>query len=180
MMSRFLALPALALTALLGVSACQPPTDAEVQECEQAFTEVAGARPVAVPDSVRHECHDFLFDNNPDNDRNFGTFWWNGTPYHPDNYVEVNTHDTLTTVHEYGEAFAHEYGHAWRFNHLDSAQRDQTIALSGRDPAPFSDATREELYAEIWRFIVFDDVYGGADWVQASEATAIVAAGLVP
>ena len=160
----------LAVVAL--VAACQPtktppPSDAEreIAKCGAAFNEVAGLRPDAI--IVFNQCRDFGDDFSP------------GFYYPPPrNFVEENTH-SARTEHNYAEGFAHENGIAWRFNRLTPEQRDQTIALSGRDPAPFSETTREAFYAEVWRYLVFADAFGGLV-VTPEQGAAICAEMLVP
>lgn len=167
-----LTLPAVAL-----VAACQPtkkpppPSDAEreIAECEAGYNETQAIRP-DVTGIAPHTCHDFSTDTNPENDDNFGTY------YPAVNFWEVNTHGTAKTQHQYSESHAHENGHAWRFNFVTDAQRDRLLVIIGRDPATPS---QEEFYAEVWRYLVFADAFGGLV-VTPEQETAICAEKLVP
>jgi hypothetical protein len=168
----------LTLPVVVLVAACQPtktpppPSDAErgIAECEAGFADTAAIRP-DVTGIAPHNCHDFLADSNPDNDANRGTYF-----QPPANFWEVNTDDPATTQLEYAGRHAHENGHAWRFNFVTDAQRDRLLVIIGIDPATPSS---EEFYAEVFRYVVFEDAFGGLVVTPEQEA-AICAERLVP
>ena len=67
-------------------------------------------------------------------------------------------------------------GHAWRFNFVTDAQRDRLLVIIGIDP---DTPSGEEFYAEVFRFVVFEDTSGGLVVTPQQEA-AICAERLVP
>jgi hypothetical protein len=169
-----LTLPVVALVAACRPTKTPPPrseAEREIAECEAGFDETQTIRP-DVTGIVPHECVDLAVDDDP-NTRPTD----NGVYYPPPrNFWRVNIHDPAVVGHEYGERHAHENGHAWRFNFVTDAQRDRLLTIIGFDPATPS---REEIYAEVFRFVVFEDAFGGLVVTPEQEA-AICAERLVP